>query len=449
MPRRYVLVGTGVAAVAAAEAIRRHDPEGHILLIGDEKEGYYSRPGLAYYLTGEIPERMLFPWRAEDFRRLRLELWHDRVEGIDPQGQRVYTARRGWVPYDRLLLATGARAVQPDVPGVDLEGVVYLDHLQHARHIVRLARKARRAVVVGGGITALELVEGLRARGLQVHYLLRGDRYWRRVLDEEESRLVERRLQEQGVRIHYHTQVAEILGRRGRVVGVRTQAGEVIRCEIVAFAVGIRPRTELAREAGITVDRGILVDEHMRTNVPHIFAAGDVAQVYDPATGRHVLDALWPVARQQGTAAGENMAGHARPYRRATPLNVTRLAHITTAIMGQVGQPAQDPDAAMVRGDSEVWRVLPDALMAQKSDEVNRLRLMIGPRTLLGAVVMGDQTLTRALYTLIDQQVDITPVREALLREPHKAGDILAAFWERWQQSASPSGGNRHELRLR
>ena len=435
---QYVLVGSGVAAVAAAEAIRRVDAQGRIYLIGEEKDGYYSRPGLAYYLTGEIPERMLFPMRAEDFRRLGIQLVHDRVEGVDPQAQRVRLARRGWLPYDRLLLAVGAQAVRPNLPGIELEGVVYLDNLERTRYLLRLARKAKEAVVVGGGITALELAEGLRARGLKVHYLLRGDRYWRRVLDEVESRIVERRLQHMGIRIHYRTEIEEILGRKGRVAGVRTKDGQVIRCQMVGIAVGIRPRTELAKEAGIETDRGILVNEFMETNVPYIYAAGDVAQVFDPRVGRHVLDSLWPLARRQGTAAGYSMAGKRVPYRRGTPLNVTRLAHITTSIMGLVGQRDVDPDAGMVRGDSEVWRVLPDAILAQKSEDINSIRLMVGERHLLGAVIMGDQTLSRAVYTLIDQQADIRPVREALLQPGAPIADILADFWASWQQQHRP-----------
>ena len=436
---QYVLVGSGVAAVAAAETIRRLDARGRIYIIGEEKDGYYSRPGLAYYLTGEIPERMLFPMRPEDFRRMDIHLVHDRVEGIDPQAQRVRMTRRGWLPYDRLLLAVGAEAVRPDLPGVELEGVVYLDNLDRTRALLRLARRAKEAVVIGGGITALELAEGLRARGLKVHYLLRGDRYWRRVLDEVESRIVEQRLQHMGIRIHYRTEIEEILGKKGRVVGVRTKDGRVLRCQMVGIAVGIAPRIALAREAGIATDRGILVNEYMETSVPHIYAAGDVAQVFDPRVGRHVLDSLWPLARRQGIAAGYNMAGKRVPYHRGTPLNVTRLAHITTSIMGMVGQREADPDAGIVRGDSEVWRALPDAILAQKSEDINSIRLMVGERHLLGAVLMGDQTLSRALYTLIDQRADIRPIREALLKPQAPIADILADFWETWQRQHRPT----------
>ncbi|NPA30484.1 MAG: NAD(P)/FAD-dependent oxidoreductase [Chloroflexi bacterium] len=436
--RRYVIVGTGVAGIAAAEAIREADPQARILLIGDEPEGYYSRPGLAYYLTDEVPEKQLFPWRARDFRRLGINLWHDRVVALDPRGHRLKLQRHSEpVPYDRLLLATGSVAVRPDLPGVDLQGVVKLDTLADARRIRQLARKAKAAVVIGGGITALEIVEGLLHHKVQVHYLLRGDRYWRRVLDEQESRIVERRLSERGVRLHYRTQAAEIMGRRGRVTGVRTTDGRVIPAQMVAIAVGVRPRLALPRAAGLRTERGVLADEYLRTSDEDIFAAGDVAQVYDPRVGASVLDDLWSVARAQGRAAGYNMAGWKTPCRRGTPLNVTRLAGLTTTIVGQVGQPARDGEddlVGIIRGDSEVWRSIPDAIVAQEGFSVNRLRLMVGKKHLLGAVLMGDQTLSRPLYHLIDAQADITPIRERLIQGREPVAEVLAEFWIQWSR---------------
>ena len=183
------------------------------------------------------------------------------------------------------------------IPGADLEGVVKLDHLTDVRKIQQLARRTKRAVVVGGGITALELVEGLIAQRVKVTYLLRGDRYWNNVLDEQESRIVEHRLVEEGVELVYHAEAIEALGKRGRVDSVRLLDGRTIRCDLLAYAIGIQPRVDLAREAGLAVDKGILVNEYLQTNDPDIFAAGDVAQAYDPLTGRSIIDSLWGPAR--------------------------------------------------------------------------------------------------------------------------------------------------------
>src|SRR6185369_13091959 len=139
------------------------------------------------------------------------------------------------VSYDRLLIAVGAQAMPLDVPGAELEGVLKLDHMSDAKWILKQARRGRTAVVVGGGITALELIEGLLARGMKVHYLLRGDRYWSNVLDEHESSIVEHRLKEERVNLHYHAEVIEVTGDNGRVNGIRLLNGKTVKCDLVAY----------------------------------------------------------------------------------------------------------------------------------------------------------------------------------------------------------------------
>ena len=451
MSRRYLIVGLGAAGISAAEAARGLDPTGEIVLLSDDADGYYSRPGLAYYLTGEIPEKMLYPFGGSDFRRLRLQSLQGRAMGLDPQAHEIVLEDGRRLAYDRLLLATGSQAFMPPLPGINLEGVIKLDDMADARQILKHARRARAAVVVGGGITALEIVEGLRARRTTTHYLIRRDRYWGNVLDESESRIVEGRLQHDGVQIHHHTEVAEILGHRGRVAGVRTVDGDQIPCEVLAIATGVRPRLGLARAAGLDADRGILVDEYLQSSAPDVFAAGDVAQVYDPLSGKAVLDTLWGIAVAQGRTAGHNMAAglgagaELVAYSKPVPFNVTRLAGLTTTIIGTVGRGRDEDVQGIVRGDSETWRQLPGTLseagiIASQGDfEVNRVRVLLGERTLVGAIVMGDQALSQPLHHLITHQVDISPIREQLVQPTSPLGDVIAGFWAaRRQRHATP-----------
>jgi nitrite reductase (NADH) large subunit len=440
MSRSYLIVGLGAAGIRAAETIRSHDPGGDILLVSDDRHGYYSRPGLAYYLTGEIPEKMLFPFGKEEFERLNLRRRQALVTRLDTAAHRVQLNNGESLPYDRLLLATGSLAVIPPLQGSELDGVLKLDDLDDAQRILEHRRRTRStAIVIGGGITALELVEGLRANRLQTHYFLRSDRYWSNVLDETESRIVAHRLQEEGVHLHFETEVAVIEGKRGRVTGVRTRDGRHFKCNLVAIAIGVRPRLDLVPGSGLEADRGILVDEHLHTSAADVFAAGDVAQVYDPLSDRAILDTLWSAALAQGQAAGLNMAGHPTAYRKAVPFNVTRLAGLTTTIIGTVGRGKDQDLSGIGRGDSESWRQLPDSIAAQSDFDVNRLRVMVGDRTLLGAVIMGDQTLSQPLHHLIAHQADITPIRESLLKSssnlaPHTVG-LIADFWSNWRKS--------------
>jgi NAD(P)H-nitrite reductase large subunit len=427
---KYLVIGSGVAGIAAIEAIRSVDKVGIIVVIGDDPHGFYSRPGLAYYLTGELHDKALFPRTNGDLSKLNFHYVRARVTRI-VRDRHVLEFNTGQAPlsYDRLLLAVGAQAMPLEVPGATLDGVLKLDHMEDAKRILKYARRGKTAVVVGGGITALELVEGLISRGLKVHYLLRGDRYWSNVLDQQESKIVEHRLQEEGVRLHHHAEVIEVTGKNGRVNGLRLLNGQTLKCDLVAYAIGIRPRVQLAKEAGLAIDRGILVNEYLQTNDPDIFAAGDVAQVYDPRLGRSVLDSLWGPARQQGQAAGLNMAGTTFAYRKDVPFNVTRLAGLTTTIIGTVGRGRDDDLVGIARGDSETWRELPDSIVAQTGFQVNRLRLLVGERTLVGAIVMGDQTLSFPLEKIISSNMDISPIRDRLLVPNAKIGDIVAEYW--------------------
>ena len=426
---KYVIVGSGVAGIAAIEAIRSVDGSGEITLIGNDPHGFYSRPGLAYYLSGELHEQALFSKKPEDFRRLRVRYVIGHVKCVLRDQYFLELEGRTYVPYDRLLLSLGAVAIPLEVLGSKLEGVLKLDHLNDAYEIIKLARRGKTAVVVGGGITALELVEGLVTRGMKVHYLLRGDRYWSNVLDYQESKIVEQRLRQEGVNLHYQSEIAEIIGKHNRVNFVRLKDGTGLHCDLLAYAIGVQPQTHLARMAALEIDRGILVNEYMQTNDPSIFAAGDVAQVYDLNSKHWVMDSLWTAAREQGTIAGLNMAGRKKVYFKSVPFNVTRLAGLTTTIIGVVGRGRDEDLTGIARGDSETWRQLPDTMVVQTGFEVNRLRVMVGERTLIGAVIMGDQTLSMPLEKIISNKVNISSIRDALLSPNANVSDVLAGFW--------------------
>lgn len=434
---KYVIIGAGVAGFAAMEAIRSVDKAGEIIMISDDPHGYYSRPGLAYYLTGELHDKTLYPRTQDDYKKLNFKYLKGRVMRIARSQHALEIDGKTRLAYDKLLIAVGARALPLEIPGSKLDGVVKLDHLSDAKNILKLAKRGKTAVVVGGGITALELTEGLLARGMNVHYLLRGDRYWSNVLDKRESLIVEGRLQTEGVSLHHHAELVEITGRNGRVNGVCFLDGRSMKCDLVAYAIGIRPCLELVQNTDLALDRGILVNEHLQTNDPDIFAAGDVAQAYDPLSGRSVLDSLWNPARDQGHVAGLNMAGCKTAYLKSPPFNVTRLAGLTTTIIGTVGRGRDEDVVGIARGDSETWRDLPDAIVAQGGFDINHMRLMIGEKTLIGAVLMGDQTLSWPLQKMIAGSADISPIREKLMLPEAPIADLIADFWVMWRKKAA------------
>ena len=432
MARRHVIVGNGPAGVTAAEAIRRNDAAADIRIVGGEDVGFYSRPGLAYLLTGAIPEKRLFSRPETDYARAGIRRTVGTVVTVDARAHRLELADGEVLRYDRLLLSVGARAVRPDMPGIDLQGVVTLDNLEDTRNLIRLARRARRACVVGGGITAIELAEGLAAHGVETHYLMRGDRYWGSVLDPHESALVEERLVEDGIRIHRGVELAGIIGRNGRVSAVETREGTRLPCDLLAVAIGTQPRLELAQQVGLATGRGIWTDATFQTTDPDIFAAGDAAEVLDPATGKRAVESLWSVAMEQGRVAGESMCGLGRPYLRPAPFNVTKIGGVTTTLIGAVGTGGREGDlVTLARGDSHAWREQLGSFAVASDRGANHLRLMLGEDRITGAVVMGDQALSRPLQHLIRERVDIRWARDRLFRGPAEVNQAITALVER------------------
>lgn len=426
---RYIIIGTGIAGFSAAQTLRGLEPDSEIKLISNDPHGYYSRPGLAYYLTGEIPEKQLFPFLKKG--KLDLDVQHikARVTHIDPKAHTIETDPAGTLGYDRLLIATGAHSVLLDVPGADLKGVVTLDTLEDTRNILSLMRHTRTTVVVGGGVLAVELVEGLVEQGKKVHYLLRGDWFWSNIFVESESQMIEGHMSEDGVILHHRTEIKEVLGKKGKVEGVRTTDGEVIRCDLVAVGIGVRPQIELARDAGLQTDRGILVDQYLQSSEPDIFAAGDVSQIYDPQTGRSITDNLWYPGRKQGRTAAFNMAGQKQVYPRTVSVNVLRMAGVMTSIIGSVGTGRDEGPVYTTRGSSETWQQLPNTIATESSTGVSHLRLILGQQKLLGALVLGDQKISRPIKELISNQVDITPIHDQLIQSGPQIGQLIMDYW--------------------
>ena len=426
---RYVLVGSGIAGFSAAETLRTLDPHAEILMVSDDSYGFYSRPGLAYYLTGEIPEKQLHLFSKKGKLNLEVKQITARVTSLDPVAHSLKTDKSGTLTYDRLLLATGASSVHLNIPGENLRGTVKLDNLEDTSLILSLVRHTRTAVVVGGGVVAVELVEGLVALGVKVHYFLRGEWFWPNVLGEAEARMIERHLAHDEVILHHQTEIAEVLGKGDKVIGVRTTKGDVLRCDMVAVGIGVKPNREVAQAAGLKTERGILANEFLQTSDPDIFAAGDVAQIFDPRSGHSSVDNLWYPGKKQGRIAAMNMTGQKQVYKRTVAVNVLLLAGIMTTIIGAIGSGRDDGPVYTTRGSSETWQQLPNTIATETGTDVSHLRLMVGEQILLGALVMGDQKISHPLREMINAQVDITPIKPQLLQSNPQLEQSVLDYW--------------------
>jgi len=302
-PRRIVIVGGGAAGFAAAEMLRRQGFGGELAMLSDDDAAPVDRPNLSKdYLAGNAPEEWV-PLRDASFyaeQKIDLRL-RTAVAGIDPQAREVTLADGSRLPYDRLLLATGAEPVR--LPGMS-PGVHTLRSLADCRAIIARATQERRAIVLGASFIGLEVAAALRARGLEVHVVAPEARPMERVLGAQLGDFVRRLHEEHGVIFHLRDTAAAI--EPGRV---RLASGSTIDAGLVVAGVGVRPRLALAESAGLALDRGVSVDARLQTSAPGIYAAGDIARWPDARTGSAIRVEHWAVAQRQGQVAARNMLG--------------------------------------------------------------------------------------------------------------------------------------------
>ena len=310
-PRSIVILGGGGAGNTAAETLRREGYAGRLVMVSADSSVPCDRPNLSKdYLAGTAPEEWI-PLRPPEFYREHdIELHLDaRAASIDRKGRRLVLESGGEHSYDMLLLATGAEPVRLGVAGGDLPHVCYLRSLADSRAIIGKAASARSAVVIGASFIGLEAAAALRARNLEVHVAAPEEIPMARIIGPEIGGFVRALHEEHGVRFHLGTTVAAI-----EPGLVRLANGQTLAADLVVVGIGVRPALDLAQRAGLDIDRGVVVDRHLRTSDPAIFAAGDIARWPDPHTGDNIRVEHWVVAERQGQTAARNMIGRRVPF---------------------------------------------------------------------------------------------------------------------------------------
>jgi NAD(P)H-nitrite reductase large subunit len=385
---RYVIIGAGPAGVAAAETLRRWDPPGAITLISDEPHPPYSRPLLTYLLSGEVSLERIW-LREEDY----FEKWGftlllgEAVTGVDPQAREVRLASGRVCPYDRLLIATGARPRRPGLPGEDLAGVFTLRTLADWRRLEAGLPPGGAVAVVGAGPVGLKVADALAQRGCRVSLVELESQVLPNLLDRDAAGLLEQALARLDIQVYCQAPPAAILGREGRVEAVALANGRKLPAQAVLLAIGVSPCTDFLSGTGLDEPSGITVNAALQTSQPGIYAAGDCVRALHLLTGAPAYYPIWPAAVAQGQVAGANMAGASRRYPGILPQNSLTVKGFRV-ISGGLIQP--DPECRVV---------------CEQDGRGNYRRLVFREDRLVGVTLVGEVREAGLYFQILSQQL--------------------------------------------
>ena len=332
-----VLIGNGITGITCARAVRRRDPAARITVVSDETDHFYSRTALLYIYMGHLTYTHTKPYADDFWAANRIDLVRDRVERVDPEAKQLHLRDAAPLGYDALLIATGSTSTFYNWPGQDLDGVQGLYGMPDLEEMERWTEGIAQAVVVGGGLIGIEMVEMLHTRGIPVTFLVREPWYMSYLLPEEEGRMVERHIRHHGVDLQMETELKEILpDGTGRAQAVVTSTDEEIPAQFVGLTTGVRPNIAFLEGSGIETERGVLIDRAFRTNVPGVYAAGDCAQFREPLPGRKPVEQLWYTGREHGLTLAYTLTGAPRTYQPGVFYNSAKFFDIEYQTYGRI-----------------------------------------------------------------------------------------------------------------
>ena len=380
---RVVIIGNSAAGLSALEAFRKVDQESSVTVISKETSRPYSRVLLPYYLRGRIPYSNLFIRDDDYFQEYDADCIKDRVVQVDPQSQQVMLDGGRTLEYDRLLIATGSSPVKPPIPGLEGEGIYHLWNWDDAQALAPYYEKGGKVVVIGAGFVSLQAAWAALYRGLEVYIVELMPRILPKVLDAHCAQMLTDRMEEMGVDVRVNTLTEKVERSADGTFILYLKGGETLTADFIVVGAGVRPNIDFLKDTEIEIERGILVNERMETNIPDIYAAGDVAQLPSALGPEPVVHALWPTAVESGRFAGTNMAGEKAVYSGSLNMNVTQMFDMIVASMGD-----------FIETDGvEIWT-------DESIPEDQYLKILLKNGIPMGAVSAGDSDLIATLGLL-------------------------------------------------
>lgn len=357
--RHHIIIGNGIAGITTARHLRKRSDD-RVTVISRETDHFFSRTALMYIFMGHMTYADTKPYEDEFWKKNRISLIRDTVTGIDVSEKSIQLEKTAFLEYDTLTLALGSATNYFGWPGQDLQGVQGLYSIDDLRTMERDTAEAKHAVVAGGGLIGIEMVEMLLSRGIPTTFLVREKNFWGSVLPAEESALIESHMIAHHVNLQKEDELAEMLGdASGRVHTVRTKQGKDIACDFVGITAGVHPNLSFVKDhPDIETERGILVDEYFRTSAPDIYAAGDCAQVRSPQPGRRPVEAVWYTGKIHGEYIAGNICGEEAPYNPGIWWNSAKFFDIEYQTYGMVTASCPDDESDFFWQDPKEERCL-------------------------------------------------------------------------------------------
>ena len=403
---KYVIIGGSAGGIGAVEAIREVDPVGTLTVISEEPVPQYSRPMISEYVSKEATLDTM-KYRGDQFWNTNnVQILTGRTATkIDFAKKQVTLDGGDKIGYKKLLIATGGRPFVPRMEGGEKDGVFTFTELSSAKSLEAKLEHAKSAVVIGGGLIGVSAAEALVKRRIKVTLVELKDNILNLILDKTASDIAEKVLTEAGVTVITGQTVQRILGKRGNeaaVGGVILTDGKEIPCDLVVVAIGVIPRIELVKETDMKLNRGIVVDRFMRTNIPDVYACGDVAEAHDFLINGNRLLPLWPLAHLGGRVAGYNMAGKKAEYAGGTVMSSLKYFDLHIIAVGDV-----NPENI---SDHEV-------LVELKPEKTVYKKILLKDGAIVGFIFFGDLERAGIFFRLLKNHVDVSEIKEELLSE--------------------------------
>ena len=304
-----IIIGNGIAGTTLARNIRKKSQQ-PILIISKESDYFFSRTALMYVYMGHLKWEHLEPYEKGFWQKNKIDLLNAEVTKINAKEKVVVLANGQYLSYDALVLATGSTPNKFGWKGQDLENVQGLYTKQDLEQLTTNTPNIQQAVIVGGGLIGIELAEMLHSRGITVRFLVRENHFWSKVISPHEGDMIERHIRAHGIDLRMNTNLLEIVpDENGKAASVLTDHGDSIPCQMVGLTAGVRPNIDFLKNSDLDINRGILVDQYLATNLPDIYAIGDCAELHSPLAHRHAIEAVWYVGRMMGETLAQSLTG--------------------------------------------------------------------------------------------------------------------------------------------